>query len=85
MTTGSITPVSRAESQLVICAVRYLRNTGEQVEATGLGLYRINGSVCQARELVAYAEELRSWDYYQPLSSGQAGQTATMNHDGNYE
>jgi hypothetical protein len=47
---------------LINRAIYYLRREGEIVNSTGLGLYRVNGSVVSAHDVIDFADELRIAD-----------------------
>jgi len=42
----------------ILEAVAVLRRSGETVEPTGLGLYRVNGEIQRPNEVIEYAKEL---------------------------
>jgi hypothetical protein len=50
-------------------AIYYLKLQSEQVEPTGLGLWRVSGAIQTTDEVIAYANELRKIDHLPPLGS----------------
>jgi hypothetical protein len=60
MTRSMIAPSS------ISVAIHYLRSQGEVVEPSGLGLWRVNGEIQSADQMVAYADDLRAFDCLQP-------------------
>lgn len=63
-------------ADLTLCeAVHYLRLQGEQVEETGLFLWRVGDVVQSAAEVIAYADDLRRIDNPSLSGSKPGGNT----------